>query len=165
ILTFTFPTSMIEITNIDVPNQPLPFTSSPELGGEFLWKSQTEGMFTVKRIRPGATYHLALSEGLNDLAHQPVTPGDWSAEFKTKAFSVTANYETRSELSSHPQISLEATYDVRLTEVAEHAYFQDRDSRQRYPVDVIQNQEDSGEASEFRVTPRDPLPVGHTFDF
>src|ERR1700719_4162776 len=113
VLTFTFPTSMIETANIDLPNRPLPFTSQPELEGEFLWKSQTEGTFTVKRIRAGATYHLALAQGLNDLAHQPVAPSDWSPEFKTKAFSVTANFDVRGELSSHPQISLEATYDVR----------------------------------------------------
>jgi alpha-2-macroglobulin len=164
VLTFTFPTSMIETTNIDLPNRPLPFTSRPELEGEFLWKSQTEGTFTIKRVRAGATYHLALVQGLTDLDHQAVTPGDWNAEFKTKAFSVTANFDARSELSNQPQVSLETTYDVRLTEVAEHAYFQDRDSRQRYPVDVIQNEQDSAESSEFRAIPRDPLPVGRTFD-
>src|SRR5580704_9678275 len=164
VLTFTFPTPMIETTNIDLPNRPLPFTSRPELEGEFLWKSQTEGTFTIKRVRAEATYHLALVQGLTDLTHQPVPPGDWSAEFKTKAFSVTANFEVRSELSNQPQLSLETTYDVRLTEVAEHAYFQDRDSRQRYPVDVIQNQQDSAETSEFRVIPRAQLPVGRTFD-
>ncbi len=43
-------------------------------------------------------------------------------------------------------------------------YLQDRDSRQRYPVDVIQNQDDSIEARDFRVTPRDRLPVGRTYD-
>ena len=164
VLTFTFPTSMIETVYIDSPNQPLPFTSRPALEGEFLWKSQTEGVFTVKRVKAGATYQLGLAKGLNDLAHQLVQPKDWSAEFKTKPFSVTADFEVHSELSSQPQLQLEATYDVRLTDVAEHAYFQDRDSRQRYLVDVIQNQEDTQVASEFRVTPRDQLPVGRTYD-
>ena len=164
VLTFTFPTSMIETANIDLPNQPLPFTSQPALEGEFLWKSQTEGTFTVKRVRAGATYHLALAKGANDLAHQPLQPKDWSAEFKTKAFSVTTDFEVRSELSNQPQLPLETTYDVRLTDVAEHTYLQDRDSRQRYPVNVLQYQEDSAEASEFRVTPRELLPVGRTYD-
>ena len=95
VLTFTFPTSMIESANIDVPNQPLPFTSQPELEGEFLWKSQTEGAFTVKRVKAGATYHLGLAPGLTDLAHQPVQPKDWSAEFTTPQFSVTADFEVR----------------------------------------------------------------------
>jgi hypothetical protein len=89
---------------------------------------------------------------------------DWSAEFTTPQFTVTADFEVRSELSSQPQLALDCTYNVRLTEVAEHAYFQDRDSRQRYPVDVIQNQDDSKEATDFRVTPREPLPVGRTYD-
>lgn len=40
VLTFTFPTSMIETTNIDLPNRPLPFTSRPELEGEFLGKAR-----------------------------------------------------------------------------------------------------------------------------
>src|SRR3984893_2200106 len=164
VLTFTFPTSMIGAANIDVPNQPLPFTGRPALEGEFLWKSQTEGAFTVKRVKAGATYHLGLAPGLEDLANQPVPAKDWSAEFTTPQFSVTADFEAHSELGSQPQLPLESTYDVRLTDVAEHSYFQDRDSRQRYPADVIQNQDDSSEAREFRVTPRDQLPVDRTFD-
>jgi alpha-2-macroglobulin len=164
VLTFTFPTSMIGTASIDVPNQLLPFTSRPALEGEFLWKSQTECQFTIRRVHAGATYHLGLAPGLNDLAGQPVQPKDWSAEFTTPQFSVTADFEVRTELSSQPQLQLESTYNVRLTDVAEHAYFQDRDSRQRYPVAVIQNQDDSPEASDFRVTPRDQLPVGRTYD-
>jgi hypothetical protein len=164
VLTFTFPTSMIGIADIDVPNQPLPFTSRPELEGEFLWKSQTEGTFTVKRVKAGATYHLGLAAGLNDLANKPVLAKDWSAEFTTPQFSVTSDFEFRNELGSQPQLPLESTYNVRLTDVAEHAYFQDRDSRQRYPADIIQNQDDSQEAREFRVTPRDQLPAGRTYD-
>ncbi|MBV8376068.1 MAG: hypothetical protein JO279_03615, partial [Verrucomicrobia bacterium] len=164
VLTFTFPTAMIPPANIDVPNQPLPFAGEPAMEGEFLWKSQTEGSFTVKRLKAGATYHLTLAPGLSDLANQPVQPQDWSAEFTTPQFSVTTDFDVRDELSSQPQLPLESTYDVRLTDVAEHAYFQDRDSRQRYPVNVIQNQDDSFEATEFRVTPRDPLTVARTYD-
>src|ERR1700759_3680536 len=138
VLTFTFPTSMVDVASIDAPNQTLPFKSQPELEGEFLWKSQTEGAFTIKRVNAGAAYHLSLAAGLSDLAHQPVQPQDWSADFKTKEFTVTANFEFRSGLSDQPQLPLETTYDVGLTDVAQHAYFQDRDSRQRYPVNVIQ---------------------------
>ncbi len=164
VLTFTFPTSMIAAADIDVPKQPLPFTSRPELEGEFIWKSQTEGAFTVKRVKAGATYDLGLAPGLTDFANQPVPVKDWRAEFTTPEFSVTADFEVHDELSSQPQLALESTYDVALTDVTERAYFQDRDSRQRYPVDVIQNQGDSTEAREFRVTPRDLLPVGRTYD-
>src|SRR5207237_956156 len=59
-------------------------------------------------------------------------------------------------------------YAVRLDEAAQHIYFQDRESRGHFPVEVIQTAEDktagSLEAAGFRVTPRAPLPVGHTFD-
>jgi alpha-2-macroglobulin len=164
VLTFTFPTSMIESANVDVPNQPWPFLSRPELEGEFLWKSPTEGEFKVKRVKAGATYHFGLAPELIDLAHQPVPAKDWSAEYTAPPFSVTTDFESRHELSSQPQLPLESTYDVRLTEVVEHTYFQDRDSRQRFPVNVIQGLEDSAQAREFRVTPREPLPVARTYD-
>src|SRR5690348_2129696 len=72
VLTFTFPTAMIETASIDVPNQLSPLATQPELEGEFLWKSQTEGVFTVRRVKAGATYHLRLLPGLRDLAGQPV---------------------------------------------------------------------------------------------
>jgi uncharacterized protein YfaS (alpha-2-macroglobulin family) len=164
VLTFTFPTSMVESANIDVPNRPWPFISQPEVEGEFLWKSPTEGEFRVKRVKAGATYHFGLAPGLTDLAHQPVPARNWSAEYTTPAFSITTDFEARHELSAQPQLPLQSTYDVRLTEVVEHTYFQDRDSRQRFPVDVIQGVEESAQAREFRVTPREPLPVGHTYD-
>ena len=164
VLTLTFPTSMVGAAGIDVPGQPSPFSSQPAMEGEFLWKSQTEGAFTVKRVKAGTTYHLSLAPGLVDLAHQPVQATGWSAEFTTPVFTVTANFEFREELSSQAQLPLESTYDVRLTDVAEKAYFQDRDSRQRFPVDVIENQDEAAAAREFRVAPRDPLPVGRTYD-
>jgi uncharacterized protein YfaS (alpha-2-macroglobulin family) len=164
VLTLTFPTSMIDSTNIDVPNQPWPIISRPKLEGEFLWKSSTEGEFKVKRVKAGATYHFGLAPDLTDLAHQPVPAKDWSAEYTTPPFSVTTDFEVRHELSSQPQLPLESTYEVRLTEVVEHTFFQDRDSRQRFPVNVIQGLEDSAQAREFRVTPRAPLPVARTYD-
>src|SRR5262249_48172685 len=111
VLTFTFPTAMIGTAGIDAPNQPLPFKSIPELEGEFLWKSQTEGMFTVKRVKAGATYHLELAPGLRDLAGQPVPAKNWNPEFTTPQFSVTADFESRDALSSQPQLALESTYD------------------------------------------------------
>jgi alpha-2-macroglobulin len=163
-LTFTFPTSMIESANIDVPNQPVPIISEPALEGEFLWKSQTEGVLTVKRVKAGTTYHLRLAAGLIDLAHQPVLPKDWSSQYTTAQFAVTSDFDFRNQLSCQPQLPLESTYDVRLTEVAEQAYFQDRDSRQRFPINVIQNQDGPPAAREFRVTPREELPVGRTYD-
>ena len=53
---------------------------------------------------------------------------------------------------------------MRFAEVAEHSYFQDRDSRQRFPAEVIQPGESSTEGREFRVEPREPLPVDRTYN-
>jgi hypothetical protein len=74
VLTLTFPTPMVGTADLDVPGRPWPFTGQPELQGEFLWKSQTEGVFTVKQVKAGAAYHLSLAPGLKDLASQPVQP-------------------------------------------------------------------------------------------
>src|SRR4030095_2041509 len=73
------------------------------------------------------------------------------------------------QFPARPQIYLDSTYAVRLDEAAQHIYFQDRESRQRFPVEVIQTAEGkvagSLEATGCRVTPRAPLAVGRTFDF
>src|SRR5689334_3300473 len=57
---FTFPTAMVAADRLDVANQPLPFQSEPKLQGEFLWKSSTEGAFTIREVVAGASYHLTL---------------------------------------------------------------------------------------------------------
>jgi hypothetical protein len=163
-LTFTFPTAMVGADRIDLADQALPFVSQPRLEGEFLWKSPTEGVFTVRGVIPGATCRLTLAPQLADASDKPVEAPDWSAEFTTPAFSITTDFEESGHLSDRAQLSLESTYAVRLTEVAEHSYFQDRDSRQRFPAEVIQTGESSNEGSEFRVGPREPLPVGRTYD-
>ena len=164
-LTFTFPVEMVPADRLDVPNQPLPFSSEPTLEGEFLWKSQTEGVFTVRGVIAGSTYHLKLAPGLSDLSGKPVSEPDWSAEFTAAAFSVKCDFEEKERLNSRVQVVIESTYPVNLTEVVEHCYIQDRDSRRRFPVEVIETEEASSiEAQEFRVQPRDPLPVGRTYD-
>jgi hypothetical protein len=164
-LTFTFPVEMVPADRLDVPNQPLPFSSEPTLEGEFLWKSQTEGVFRVRGVIAGSTYHLKLAPGLSDLSGKPVSEPDWSAEFTAAAFSVKCDFEEKERLNSRVQVVIESTYPVNLTEVVEHCYIQDRDSRRRFPVEVIETEEASSiEAQEFRVQPRDPLPVGRTYD-
>src|SRR5204863_5338441 len=99
---------------------------------------------------------------------KPFVVKDWSAEFRTPTFAITSDFGERKQLPARPQIYLDSTYAVRLDEAAQHIYFQDRDSRQRFPVEVIQTAEnktsDSLDATGFRVTPREPLPVGRTFD-
>ena len=85
-LTFTFPTAMVGADHIDVADQALPFVSQPRLEGQFLWKSLTEGVFTVRGVIPGATYRLTLAPQLADASDKPVEAPDWSAEFTTPRF-------------------------------------------------------------------------------
>src|SRR5262249_29161170 len=167
-ITITFPVSMVAPSLIDVGDQPSPFVSEPKLDGTFLWKSQTEGVFTVSGVVAGARHRLKLGSGLKDATGKPFVVKDWSAEFSTPKFAMTTEFSERKQLPARPQIYLESTYPVRLDEAAQHIYFQDRESRERFPVEVIQTAEGktagSLEATGFQVTPRAPLPVGHTFD-
>src|SRR6058998_1481677 len=167
-IAITFPVTIVAPDLIDVGNQPPPFVSEPKLDGTFLWKSQTEGVFTVSGVVAGAHHRLNLVPGLKDVAGKPFTVKDWSAEFSTPKFAITSDFTERNQLSARPQIYLDSTYAVRLDEAAEHIYFQDRDSHERFPVEVIQTTEEKSsgppEETQFRVSPRQPLPVGHEFD-
>src|SRR6266568_8445232 len=167
-ITITFPVSMVAADLIDVGDQPSPFVSEPKLDGTFLWKSQTEGVFTVSGVVAEARHRLTLAPALKDATGKPFVVKDWSAEFKTPKFAIATEFSERKQLPARPQMYLESTYAVRLDEAAQHIYFQDRESRGRFPVEVIQTAEDktagSLEATGFRVTPRAPLPVGRTFD-
>src|SRR4029453_9775129 len=167
-ITITFPVSMVAADLIDVGSQPIPFVSEPKLDGTFLWKSQTEGVFTVSGVVAEARHRLTLAPGLKDAIGKPFVVKDWSAEFRTPKFAITTEFSEHKQLAARPQIYLESTYAVRLDEAAQHIYFQDRESHGRFPVEVIQTSEDktagSLEATGFRVTPRAALPVGRTFD-
>src|SRR5437764_7684494 len=167
-ITISFPVSMVASELIDVGDQPSPFVTEPKLDGSFLWKSETEGVFTVSGVVAGAHHRLTLAPGLKDATGKPFVVKDWSAEFRTPGFAITSDFGERKQLPARPQVYLESTYTVRLDEAAQHIYFQDRESRQHFPVEVIQTTEqktaDSLEATGFRVTPRAPLPVERTFD-
>src|SRR5438093_2652507 len=167
-ITIAFPLAMVARDLIDVGNQPCPFVSEPKLDGTFPWKSQTEGVFTVSGVVAGGLPRLRLAPGLKDAAGKPFVVKDWSAEFTTPKFAITTDFTEREHLPARPQIYLDSTYPVRLVEAAEHIYFQDRDSHDRCPVEIIQTVEEKSasplEATAFRVGPREPLPVGRTFD-
>src|SRR4029077_12585235 len=57
-ITITFPLSMVAADLIDVGDQPSPFVTEPKLDGTFLWKSKTEGVFTVSAVVAGARHRL-----------------------------------------------------------------------------------------------------------
>src|SRR5438093_3115442 len=167
-ITIAFPLAMVARDLIDVGNQPCPFVSEPKLDGTFPWKSQTEGVFTVSGVVAGGLPRLRLAPGLKDAAGKPFVVKDWSAEFTTPKFAITTDFTEHEQLPARPQVYLDSTYPVRLVEAAEHIYFQDRDSHDRCPVEIIQTVEEKSasplEATAFRVGPREPLPVGRTFD-
>ncbi|HZA38935.1 MAG TPA: MG2 domain-containing protein, partial [Candidatus Baltobacteraceae bacterium] len=167
-LTITFPSAMVSADKIDLSEQPSPFVSKPKIEGNFLWKSQTEGVFVVKSVVAGAKHRLTLARDLKDVSGKSVVAPGWSAEFTATPFTISSDFSEREQLNRQPQIPLETSYNVRLTEVAGHVYFQDRDSRQRFPVDVILRSDEKPteelEAEDFRVEPRQPLPVGRTYD-
>ena len=128
-LTITFPTAMVGKDKIDMSEQPCPFVSKPKIEGNFLWKSQTEGVFVVKSVVAGAKHRLTLARDLKDVSGKLVVATGWSAEFTATPFTISGDFSEREKLDALPQIPLESSYNVRLAEVAEHVYFQDRDSR------------------------------------
>ncbi|MFL6542576.1 MAG: MG2 domain-containing protein, partial [Chthoniobacterales bacterium] len=168
-ITLTFPRAMVATELIDVGNQTPPIVSQPAVEGTFLWKSQTEGVFSVNSVVAGAEHHFRLASGLKEASGAPFSVPKWQADFTAPKFTITTDNEERKHLGAKPQMTLDASYPVRLTEAAEHIYFQDRDSRERLPVEIIQrvrgnDASSSLEEKEFGVSPREPLPAGHSYD-
>jgi alpha-2-macroglobulin len=164
VITITFPNPMVPAAQIDMGNQTPPFFSTPKVDGTFLWKSQTEGEFTVSNVVAGANVHFTLDPALKDVTGTPFKVPEWSADFTTPVFSISTDTESRTNLTAQPRIPLKTTYDVLLTEVATHAWIQDRDSRAHFPVEIIQTTDGPPEANEFQVMPSDALPPNHTYD-
>ena len=162
--TISFPAPMVTPDRIDMGGQPCPIVASPAVDGTFLWKSQTEGELTVNTVVAGAMHHFILAPGLKDAGgHRFSVPG-WSADYQAEPFTLSTDYGFRKQLSAQPRVPLVSTYDVKLAEVAQHAWIQDRDSRVHFPIEVIQTTDGPPEDTEFQVSPRDPLPAGHTYD-
>jgi len=164
VITITFPNPMVASDVIDVGNQAPPFLSEPKISGTFLWKSQTEGEFTIDSVVAGATHHFTLVPGLKDADGHPFRVPDWSADFTAPKFTISTDAEFRTHLPAQPRVPLNTTYDVVLADVARHAWIQDRDSRAHFPIEVIQTTDGPPEAKEFQVTPRALLPPNHTYD-
>src|SRR3954453_23681353 len=71
-ITITFPTAMVPADRIDVADQPMPLVTTPKVEGTFLWKSQTEGVFSVRGVVPGAHHRFTLLPKLADVADKPI---------------------------------------------------------------------------------------------
>lgn len=168
-LSLSFPTPMVEAAVIDAPNRPAPIEFTPAIKGTWLWKSQTEGQFQiVDGILPDTKYRARLVSGLRDLRGAPVTVLP-AAEYDSRTFKATTEFEQRKRLRGKPQILVEFTYPVELSDAADKIYFQDRDSLARVGAEIGLNPNDrntaeENEATKLRVTPREALPAGRTFD-
>lgn len=167
-LSVSFPAAMVAADKIDLAGETPPVRFSPSLPGEWLWKSQTDGEFTVKApVTPGQTYTASLAPGLRDAAGAAVAPSGWGAELHTAPFEVSTEWEERDHLSAQPGVVLKFTYPVRLDDVAKRIYFQDRDSGARQDAELSLREEDRNDEPEtavLRATPRAPLPIGRTWD-
>lgn len=167
-LAITFPNPMVKPQAIDAAGAACPFLSEPKLVGDFVWKSETEGAFTIKGMVAGANHRLHLAPGLTDAAGRAVNVPKWSAEFTTPRFGISTDFESSKHLSAQPQVTVTASYDVILAEVVDHAWMQDRVSRQHFPIEIIAHdnltEAKSPTTNQFTITPREPLPVGRSYD-
>ena len=105
-LTITFPNAMVGKDKIDVSEQSCPFVSKPKIEGNFLWKSQTEGVFVVKGVVAGAKHRLTLARDLKDVSGKPIVAPGWSAEFTATPFTISGDFSERDKLNALPQIPL-----------------------------------------------------------
>lgn len=167
-LSVSFPSAMVGADKIDLGGESSPVNFSPALAGEWFWKSQTDGEFTVKApITPGQTYLASLDPKLHDASGAAVAPQGWGAELKTEPFKVTTDWVEDTQLAAQPGVVLKFTYRVRLDDVARRIYFQDRDSGERREAELSlreEDRDDEPETSVLRATPREPLPIGRTWD-
>lgn len=179
-VTVQFPTEMVFSDKIDTAAEESPVVISPELSTVFTWHTPTEGDFMVEGpLIPGQTYRFRLREGLKDLAENAVSTSDWGVEMTTPALRVESNYDQRDHLNSRPQVPLEFNYPMRLSDVAQGVWFQNRLTRERFPAEVLLNYAEgdlltsktpeaaateAGDITEFRVRPLSPLPIGQRYD-
>jgi uncharacterized protein YfaS (alpha-2-macroglobulin family) len=164
VLSISFPEPMVapEAINRDDSRQPLEW--SPALKGTFLWKSQTEGEFTVTEpVTPGTAYRASTTKNLKDLAGKNVAVHEW--EFTSDAFEVHCDEEYREHLSAKPRLSFYSNYRIRAVDVPNAIYFQDRDTHERFAVEAIVD-ETAGDKPvfEWEIAPRESLPVGREYD-
>ena len=158
---------MVAGSEIDSEANPSPIRFEPPLTGSFVWKSQTDGEFTPKAVPPGTEFKVFLRKGLTALDKQPLNAADPVATRISEPFTVNVYYfpEDNAGLDRRPSIPMRFSCRVRPADLLKTVWFQDRDSRQRYPIDLVLEQEDtSGPVVSITVTPRGDLPLERTFD-
>lgn len=180
-LVITFPNEMVAPDKIDAEGAVAPIVFWPPLDTGFTWTTPTQGTLNVNGpIVPGQTYRLRLREGLADAGGRALPTGEWGAEMNSAPLELkeTSWYGTTSALSCQPQTRLEFNYAVRPADAAQGIWFQDRATRQKFPVEILLNRaegemedkvidaaiDDDDDLSEFRVQAASPLPVGRMYD-
>lgn len=167
----SFPEAMIPLDQIDIADVTSPLMFTPPLPGAFSWQSTTTGTYRVTGpVKPGQVYEVDLTADLE------VSRSSWRAsEFQAPPLEITSRFRSRGiSLSASPRVDLRTNYRVHAAKAAETAYFQNRETRQRYPVSVILPEVDVEKANErikvpdtlsrFHVTSVEPLPVGATYE-
>ena len=165
----TFPTDIVTPDKIDAEGAVSPVVAWPPLDATFFWRSPAEGDWQVTGPRiPGQTYRLRLREDLKALSGAALPVGTWGIELTSNPLKVSSWYDERDQLNSRPIVPLEFNYPVRLHDAAEGLWFQDRATRKKFPAEItVQIQEETKAIptpTTIRATPRDPLPVGATYD-
>ena len=163
----SFPNATIPLDEVDIETANSPITFMPALAGTFSWQSTTTGTFTVAGpVKPGQTYTVGLTK----------PSATWKpTSFESPPLEVTSRFRHQDKaLSASPRIDLRTNYDVTAAKVAATTYFQDRDTRQRFPIAVLlpeiqtQKANETVEAprtlSRFHVTAAEPLPASGTYE-
>jgi uncharacterized protein YfaS (alpha-2-macroglobulin family) len=161
-LTISFPTAMVPASEIDVQSKASPIRLNPATPVTFMWKSQTEGIAKLGKVAPGSQLEVHVVSGLKDHTGKTV-PAAMLGIATTPPFKAEISYYAET-MAKRPSVSVTFNYPIRPADLAEAAWFQDRDSREHYPVEVVLP-DDAGETVlETTLTPRADLPGGHTFD-
>ena len=165
----SFPADIVSPDEIDREGALSPLSVWPPLGASFIWRSPSAGDWMVAGPRiPGQTYRVRLREDLKALDGSSLPIAAWGAALRSDPLQVSSWYDERNQLNALPLVPLEFNAPIRIHDVAEGVWFQDRASRQRFPAQVVLGETPPGQQVPtpvtIRATPRDPLPVGATYD-
>lgn len=160
----SFPTAMVPVSEIDMEAKASPIRFEPPLPGKFIWKSQTDGWFRLGPVPPGGEFSIVLAPGLVDLAGTPVKAPAKLGQATSESLSIDSYY-TPGKVARRPVVPLYFSHPIRPADLAGAAWFLDRDTRERFPAEVVLEQQKEEEAiKSATVTPREDLPGGKTYD-
>lgn len=167
--TVTFPTGVVGADMIDVSGTPSPVVVWPAVDADFYWRTPSSGDLVIRGpLMAGQTYRLRLREGLTAVSGVALPVDSWGATATSPPLRVlNPGFAARDSVGVRPQVFIELNYAIDLNTAAEGAWFQERKSRKRIPVEIVVGEGDSGQpaASNLRFRPRADLRVGLTYDF